>query len=174
MLERFRQFFGESRGRDIQVTLPTQTVTEPWVVPAQDRLIEVLPIGRGHTAGDLVVWLPKERVLFAGDLVYVNRLPWLADGDTRAWLIALARLKVLRPTVVVPGHGAVGDASSLGVLEEYLTDLRSEVLRLRLQGVPRQDARQRVQLPRYQTWLKYAEWLPLNVEKVYSEIESGE
>lgn len=174
MLERFKRFFGESRGRDIRVTLPTQTVTERMTLPVPGRQIEIMPIGRGHTAGDLVVWLPKERVLFAGDLVYVDRLPWLADGDTLDWLKALSRLKALDPLIVVPGHGAVGNKASIARMENYLTDLRAEVMRLRLRGAPLQSAIEAIQLPRYQTWLKYTEWLPRNVEKVYAELESGD
>ena len=63
--------------------------------------------GAGHSAGDLMVWLPKERVLFAGDLLIEDGVTMVVDGSARGAAASLARIDSLRPRVVVPGHGAL-------------------------------------------------------------------
>ncbi len=82
--------------------------------------------GAAHTAGDLIVWLPEERVLFAGDLLIEDGVTMVVDGSSRALLEALARMAALDPRVVVPGHGAIPrDPQAL------MASTRDYVLRLR-------------------------------------------
>jgi cyclase len=73
-----------------------------------------------HTSDDLAVWLPEERVLFAGDLVFSGAAPFVLMGSLAGSLAALARLRALGPLVVVPGHGPVGGPELLTFTEEYL------------------------------------------------------
>jgi glyoxylase-like metal-dependent hydrolase (beta-lactamase superfamily II) len=130
-----------------------------------------LYLGLGHTNSDLVVYLPHEKILFSGDLVYAGRLPWLGDGNTRQWLKTLEKLKTLDFKIVVPGHGKVGDRQSVQRFEAYLTDLRAAVLTAMLHGAALDEMKQTLRLPAYQQDLKYSDWLPLNVEKVYQEMQ---
>ena len=90
-------------------------------------------IGRAHTRGDQVVFLPEERILFTGDLVEERCFaifPWFppddADVDGELWIAALERLEALAPRIVVPGHGDVGGAEVIATVREYLVQLRDE------------------------------------------------
>ena len=88
--------------------LPTIAVTDKYVLKRGPRTIEVLHLGRGHTAGDLVVHLPFEGIVATGDLV-VFPIP-LVGGDQSYvgdWTGTLERLLALQPKVIVPGHGPV-------------------------------------------------------------------
>lgn len=88
--------------------------------------IQVLYFGGGHTPGDSVVWLPKSRILFAGDLVFADRmLGVLPFGSTRDWLVSFAEIEKLAPRLIVPGHGRVCD------LERARKDTRDYLALLR-------------------------------------------
>ena len=89
--------------------------------------IEILPVGPAHTAEDLVVYLPQEKVLFAGDLVFRRRIPFVGQADSGHWIAALDALLGFGAAVVVPGHGALSrDASTdMRLTRDYLVYLRS-------------------------------------------------
>jgi len=106
------------------------------------RSIIVIHPGAAHTAGDLVVWLPQERVLFAGDLLVEDGVTMVVDGSARALRRSLDLIDSLRPRVVVPGHGAI--PSSPGALvartRTYIIDLETDMRRAVEHGVPMQRA----------------------------------
>ena len=67
--------------------------------------MQIIHIGRGHTAGDTVVWLPEEKVLFAGDMVEYGATPYCGDAHFTDWPGTLAAIKALGPEKMVPGRG---------------------------------------------------------------------
>ncbi len=83
--------------------------------------------GAAHTAGDLIVWLPAERVLFAGDLLVEDGVTMVVDGGSRALLAALDALAALAPRVVVPGHGAIPEdpPALIAATRDYVGRLRA-------------------------------------------------
>lgn len=81
---------------------------------------ELLHVGPAHTLSDIVVWLPEQRVLFAGDVLWADVTPFVMMGSVSGSLRAVARLRALRPRVVVPGHGPVGGPELLDATEDYL------------------------------------------------------
>ena len=92
----------------LQVTPPTLTVEEGFVLHRGERTIEIRALGRGHTRGDLVVWLPKEGIVATGDLV-VAPVPLIGADQSYIgdWGQTLGHLLDLHPKIVVPGHGPV-------------------------------------------------------------------
>jgi glyoxylase-like metal-dependent hydrolase (beta-lactamase superfamily II) len=87
------------------------------------------PVGPAHTPEDLVVYLPAEGVLFAGDMVFRGRVPFVGQADSRQWIAALDTLLALQPRVVVPGHGALSTTArqDLQLTREYLAFLRESM-----------------------------------------------
>lgn len=90
-------------------------------------VVELESVGPAHTRGDQLVWLPEQRLLFAGDLVENRFFPILPDPDAHGsdWIALLERIEGLGPASVVPGHGAVGDAALVREVREYLEWIRS-------------------------------------------------
>ena len=109
--------------------------------------VELHEIGQAHTLGDQVVFLPRERILFAGDLVENRFLPIFPDGDAsgRRWLEALDRLAALEPAIIVGGHGAVGGVELITALRDYLTMVRDRVSALHGDGRELADIEQAVE-----------------------------
>ncbi len=87
----------------------------------------------GHTPDSCVVWLPVKRVLFASDLIFQGRYPYIFDADIPVWIAALAKLLEFEAEVIIPGHGARSGETEIVVLREYLQatwDLTGEHIRL--------------------------------------------
>lgn len=110
---------------DVRVTLPTVTFEDRLTVHLGDRRAELIHVGVAHTTNDVVVWLPAERVLFAGDVVLSGETPFMLMGSIQGSIEAVARLRALEPERVVCGHGPVSDASAFEVTLEYLTWIQS-------------------------------------------------
>ncbi len=86
-------------------------------------------VGPAHSAEDLAMFVKEDGVLYAGDLVFKGRVPFVGDADSRAWLASLDKLTAMKPRVMVPGHGSVSraPAKDLALTRDYLTYLRSEI-----------------------------------------------
>jgi glyoxylase-like metal-dependent hydrolase (beta-lactamase superfamily II) len=83
-------------------------------------------MGPNHTVGDTIIWIEPDRVLFAGDLA-MSRQPAFASphSSLRRWLASLDRLEALKPAIIVPSHGPIGDGSSfITAYRAYLTEVR--------------------------------------------------
>jgi cyclase len=110
---------------DIRVALPDVTYRDRLALPDVGMRVELLHIGPGHTAGDTVVWLPDQRVLFTGDLVFSGATPFVLMGSLSGSLAVLDQLRVLEPLHVVPGHGPLGGPELLDVNADYLRWVRA-------------------------------------------------
>lgn len=86
-------------------------------------------VGPAHAPEDVVVYLPNRDVLFAGDLVFRGRIPFVGQADSRQWIESLDRLIELRPRLIVPGHGPVSDepVADLELTRDYLVYLRKQM-----------------------------------------------
>lgn len=168
--EQFRKFFGENALEGFELTLPTKTFKDTLTLQAGGKTIELAYLGRGHTDGDIIVYLPIERIMFGGDLLYKDRLSWLGDAYASEWIETLDKLKHFDAVIHVPGHGDIGDIGMLQNFQQYLMDLQLEVKKYIEKGKTLDEMKKEINLPKYKNWLKYKEWLPANVEKVYKEI----
>jgi len=124
----------DEASRKYEPHAPDLTFSDRLTLGEGEHAIELLHFGHAHTAGDLVVWLPKKRVLLTGDACVNGPMSYLGDADTASWIEVLGRLQTLGAKVVVPGHGAVGGPELLTQRRAYLRELRAEVGRLLNEG----------------------------------------
>jgi glyoxylase-like metal-dependent hydrolase (beta-lactamase superfamily II) len=120
------------------------------VVGGQRMLLQ--PVGPAHTPEDLVVFLASERVLFAGDMVFRGRIPFVGQADSRQWIAALDTLLKMEPLVVVPGHGALSTTAreDLQFTRDYLAYLRETMGAAARDMEPFDDAYGRVDWSRFE------------------------
>ena len=125
----------------------SRTDLAPWV-DAQTRLVKsdrwldgpatlelagtrfvIEPVGPSHTPEDLAIYVPSEGVLFAGDLIFNGRLPFVGKANSAQWIAALDRLLAFNAKTVVPGHGAASTDTrkDIGVIRDYLGYLRKSM-----------------------------------------------
>ncbi len=105
---------------DLELSIPAP-LPEHLVLPQDGELLAFTP---AHTPADLAVWFPHTRVLITGDICFNGVVPLAVNGLISGWIEALETLMALEPTVVVPGHGAVGTAADLLVLRDYFLALQ--------------------------------------------------
>lgn len=129
-----------------RLTLPALLVDHQVTLHRGRRAIVVRHVGRGNTAGDLIVWLPRERVLVTGDLV-VYPTPYVFDSYLAEWTADLDSLKALKAAVLIPGHGPVlHDYRYVDLVQRALIQVRREVGALEDLGVPLDSIRKVVTL----------------------------
>ena len=111
--------FGAFDFGGIRLTLPTRTFEGRLSLTVGDKRVELIEVGPAHTRGDLLVWLPAERVVFTGDILFVGMHPIAWEGPISNWIAACDRLLELDPEVVVPGHGPLTDQAGVRETRAY-------------------------------------------------------
>jgi cyclase len=111
---------------EIVIKKPEITFTGQLIVKKGGREVHFVRLG-GHTPATSGVWLPKERVLFTGDVVVVGEHPSLGQSSSKEWLEVLTRLRKLSLTALVPGHGPLCDVEASQPISDYIRLLRSKV-----------------------------------------------
>jgi cyclase len=132
--------------KEISPTPPNVTYSSKMVLHKGTREIQLLFLGRGHTPGDTVVFLPKERIVATGDLME-SQVAYMGDALFDEWITTLEALKKLDFDLVLPGHGTpFKEKSKITGFQEYLKDIMNQAAALKKQGVPADEAARRVDL----------------------------
>ncbi len=112
-----------------QAVYPSFTFASKYTLPIKDKKIELIYTGGGHTSGDIFVSLPEQGIVFTGDIVFSQRLLGIQQDSALRWIKSLEYLRdVIKPKVVIPGHGAVTNLKiALKDSYDYLVLLRDKV-----------------------------------------------
>jgi glyoxylase-like metal-dependent hydrolase (beta-lactamase superfamily II) len=143
----------------LKLVAPTVTVSERMSIVRGDREVQVIHPGKAHTDGDLVVWLPKERILATGDLLQPN-LPYMGDGYLDNWADVLDSLQAMHPAVVLPGHGdEFRDMAVLEHLRDYMRSMWAQCVSAKAKGLTAAQAAAALDLTRFdQYYPKFPTW----------------
>jgi glyoxylase-like metal-dependent hydrolase (beta-lactamase superfamily II) len=156
----------------LQVVLPTVTFKDRLVIHDGDREIQLWHPGfAAHTVGDAVAYLPRERVLFAGDIAFHYVTPLAFQGHVGNWIKAATRLLEYDAEVIVPGHGPIGTKTELTSMRDYLVAVRREARTRFDAGMPAEDAAGDIKLGVYASWSDAERILP-NVMRCYQEFRN--
>jgi len=135
--------------KELKPTPPNVTLTTQMTLYRGSREIQIRFLGRGHTAGDVVVFLPTEKVVMTGDFL-TSGLSNMSDSYPEEWAASLDALKKLDFDTVLPGHGdAFTDKAKIDYFQAYLRDVWSEVGRLKKEGVSAEEAAKRADLTKH-------------------------
>jgi glyoxylase-like metal-dependent hydrolase (beta-lactamase superfamily II) len=130
----------------LRPTPPTLTYSDRLTIHSGRREIDLMFLGRGHTGGDTVVYLPQEKIVATGDLME-SRLAYMGDGYFDEWVTTLEKLKQLDFDVDLPGHGIpFSDKGLITAFQSYIGDLTRQVAELRARGVSAEEAASRVDM----------------------------
>jgi cyclase len=168
LLQRFMPAFAHEFPL-LKLQLPTVTFADRLVLHDGHREIHLWHPGRpAHTVGDATVFLPKERVLFAGDLAFHYVTPLAFQGHVGHWIEAADRVLALEADVIVPGHGPIGTRQDVRLMRDYLALVRREA-RVRFDaGMSEEAAARDIKLGAYASWREAERILP-NVMRCYQE-----
>ncbi|MDE2003629.1 MAG: MBL fold metallo-hydrolase [Betaproteobacteria bacterium] len=137
--------------------------------------VRILQLGRGHTKGDTVVWLPSERILFSGDLVEYGATPYAGDAYYEDWPATLDALAALRPEKLVPGRGAALTTpqqvqAGIAGTRAFIADLYAAVKAGAAAGKDlRSIYRETFEAlkPKYGQWVIFEHCMPFDVSRAY-------
>jgi cyclase len=168
LLQRFMPRFAREFPA-MKAALPTVTFRDRLALHDGDREIQLWHPGRpAHTVGDAAVYLPREKILFAGDIAFHYVTPLAFQGHIGNWIRAADRLLTFDADVIVPGHGPIGTKKDLKHMRDYLALVRREARKRFDAGMPAEAAARDVKLGVYAAWSD-AERIYPNVLRCYQE-----
>jgi glyoxylase-like metal-dependent hydrolase (beta-lactamase superfamily II) len=153
----------------VRITPPTTLFEDRYELDLEGVQIELIYVGPAHTQGDVIVHLPHERVLFAGDVLFRLCTPVGWEGTYERWIAALDAIVALDPEVIVPGHGPLCGTEGPREMKAYLEYVRAEAKRYFEAGVSAVDAAKKIDLGSYADWTEPQRVL-FNVERAYREL----
>ena len=174
---RFPRLFRNVESVPAGMTWPTITFTGKMTLWLGKLEVQLLQLGRGHTKGDTVVWLPGEKTLLSGDLVEFDATPYAGDAYFQDWPQTLSNIAALQPQALVPGRGPAlkGDAqvqAGLDATRSFISDVWAKVKAGVAAG---QDlnavykATYAALKPTYGHWVIFDHCMPFDVTRCYDE-----
>lgn len=159
------------------LTWPTLVFERALTLFMGQREVQILQLGRGHTKGDTVVWLPKEKVMFAGDLVEYGATPYTGDAYLREWPQTLANLRALGAEKLVPGRGAALKTPAevedgIAGTQAFLMQMYQSVAEGVAKGRPLRDIYRETfdkLAPEFGKWVIFEHCMPFDVSRAYDE-----
>lgn len=174
---RFPRLFRAVESVPEGLTWPTMTFSGSMTVNLGNLEVHISQIGRGHTKGDTIAWLPEQKILFAGDLVEYQTTPYAGDCYYRDWPRTLDNLMALQPQAMVPGRGpALKSASEVQLAVAGTRAFLNDLYDLVNQGVAAGKDLNTVyketyaaMQPRYGHWVIFDHCMPFDVSRAYDE-----
>ena len=175
---RFPRLFQNVESVPPGLTWPTLTFTGKMTLWLGSLEVQLLQLGRGHTKGDTVAWLPQQKILFSGDLVEFDATPYAGDAYFKDWPQTLDNLAALQPEQLVPGRGAALTTPALVAAGLQGTrDFIADVYRSVEQGVAAgkdlnavyKDTMARLS-PKYGGWVIFQHCMPFDVTRCFDEV----
>ncbi len=155
------------------VIMPDELVDGKKTINLGGTSLELLYVGKNHSDNSLVMRLPKEKIIFAVDFIPIQTVLFRNMPDTTnplEWQASLKRVAALEWDRMIPGHpyagGRLGTKQDLADLMGYFDDLSAEVKKAAAEGKCTDTAMKEIKLPKYEKWGNYAQFLPMNVERM--------
>jgi cyclase len=152
----------------VELVLPTTLFDTRYELNLDGTEVHLIYVGPCHQVGDIIVHVPKERVVFAGDLIFRQATPIGWVGSYEKWLQGLDLIIQLDPQVIVPGHGPICGIEGVIEMKAYLQYVREESKKCFDAGLTSLDAAKRIEFGPYGEWRAPAR-LFMNVERAYRE-----
>jgi glyoxylase-like metal-dependent hydrolase (beta-lactamase superfamily II) len=149
-------------------------ITERFTLTVGSVQFKIGRVGPAHAPEDLIIFVPSEKVLFAGDLVFRGRIPFVGNANSKGWLQALDEIQSLQPSIVIPGHGAhsVNPAEDIRFTKEYLRYLRDSMTKSAIDMDPFEDVYQQIDWSEYEGMPLFRAANRMNAYNVYLSIQA--
>jgi len=167
-------FLFETMGRKFdfsgvdEVTLPNHTFDGRLELSVGSKAVELIDLGPAHTDSDTIVWLPEDRTVFTGDLLFNEGHPIMWAGPVENWIAACQYIVDLAPEIVVPGHGPITDVSAVRNMQSYFEYVRAEARKRFDAGLGFDEAARDINMTEYRGWTD-PERIVANVFSLYKQ-----
>ena len=159
------------------LTRPTTTFSDRMTVYLGKRRVDIMHLGRAHTAGDVVVWVPDQEVMFTGDIVEYHSACYCGDGHFGDWEETLMNIAAYEPKAIAPGRGdaLVGEdmvAKAIAATADFVNSTYKPIARVVARGGSLKEAWDACRAecdPKFKDYAIYEHCLPFNVARAYDE-----
>lgn len=162
--------FGAFDFTGIRAPVPTTTFSGEMALEIGGRAAQLIEVGPAHTAGDVLVHLRNDSVVFTGDILFIEGTPLVWNGPFQNWIDACQRIIHMDCDVIVPGHGPITDAAGVKAVAGYLSYVKAEATKRYEAGMAWIDAAKDIELGHYASLLD-PERIVINVDSVYRELD---
>ena len=155
--------------------LPQVTYRDRLTIHLGGKEIQILYLGRGHTRGDSIIFVPQDRIAYVSELFFSDQFLYINDGYGLSWLKTLDAIEALPADILVPGHGPIPQdpketRQGLHRFRQVLVDLRDAVQQEITRGATEDQAAAAIKLPQYEKMQGYASQREVAVRRMYREI----
>ena len=155
----------------IQLQAPTDTFSGMMIRKVGDKKVELHEVGPAHTKGDVLVFVPTDKMVFTGDILFVEGHPIMWVGPVANWIKACDLILSWEVETIVPGHGPITDKSGVRAVREYLVYIEAEARKRHAAGMSVMEAAQDISFEDYSSWGD-AERIVVNVDTLYKEFNN--
>ncbi len=172
------EFFQEVMGsvfsaEGVVLTMPTRTFSGALELRVGSKEVRLIEVGPAHTDGDIIAFVPEDRTLFTGDILFMDGHPIVWAGPVSNWIRACDLMLALDVETVVPGHGPITDKSGIRRLKQYFEFLLAESIKRHAAGMSYEEAAGDIALDAFRDWVD-PERIVVNVFACYREIEGDD
>jgi len=158
----------------LRILVPSLTLDDSLTIIDGERELNLLYLGAGHTEGDIVLYLPREKVAFLGDLFFNDALPNVEDASPLEWMDTLREVLKLDAATFVPGHGRIGTRQDVEEFLGYLEDLKALVAPAVKRGESLEQVVNDSRLPAKYDGFGFQNFFPANLQKMYAELKAAQ
>jgi glyoxylase-like metal-dependent hydrolase (beta-lactamase superfamily II) len=169
----FLHCFGQFNFQGIQHTPPTRTFDGELNLHVGDKPVNLVEVGPAHTRGDILVHSPSDRVVFTGDILFIDSTPIMWQGPVSNWIDACILIEEMDVDLIVPGHGPITDKHGVAKVRQYLQFVREQARARYDAGLPALEAAKDIELAEYSAWSD-PERIVVNVDSLYREFAGEE
>lgn len=162
------RIFGRFDFGEKPLRLPTRTFSGELDLKVGDKQVRLLNVGPAHTRGDTLVLVPGDKVVFTGDILFIDSTPVMWAGPVRNWVAACDRILAMDVEIIVPGHGPVTDKAGARRMRDYLVYIDREARARFDAGLSVAEAAKDIALGDFDAWGD-AERIVVNVDSLYRE-----
>jgi len=163
--------FGDFDFEHCSVRAPTTTFSGRAARQVGSKRVDLIEVGPAHTGGDALVFVPADRTLFTGDILFIDGHPILWAGPVGNWIRACEAIEAMDVETIVPGHGPVTDKAGVRRVKDYLTYIRDEAKKRHDAGMGALEAARSIALDDFAGWGD-AERIAVNTATLYREFGS--
>ncbi|HYA34037.1 MAG TPA: MBL fold metallo-hydrolase [Candidatus Binataceae bacterium] len=168
----FARIFAPFDFEGINLAMPTVTFEGEIERRVGAKRVRIIQVGPAHTRGDTLVYLPDDKIVFTGDILFINGHPIIWAGPVGNWIKACDLMLSLDVDVVVPGHGPLTDKRGVASVKGYLEYIAREARKRYDAGMPIFEAARDISLADYSSWGD-AERIVVNTASLYREFSDG-
>lgn len=152
----------------IEIIYPTRTFQGELSIKMKNKEVRLIEVGPAHTRGDLIVHVPGDGVVFAGDILFIGSTPLIWNGPVANWIQACELMLGLDAELFVPGHGPLTDKKGVENVKGYLEFIQEEAERCYLAGLDVRKAVEQIDLGVFSAWTD-RERIVVNIHMLYKE-----